>query len=102
MTAIHNEPDPAAKIQIRRAVRGALSHRGMTRGNIEAVRIEADRRGRGLGMAPVGHAIAECRRRGCGLMQLTAHKTRIDAKRFYERLGFVASHEGLRLPLVEG
>ena len=76
-----------------------LSHHGMWRGNVEAVRIAADRRGRGLGTVLLGHAIAECRRRGCGLVQLTANNSRVDAKRFYERLGFVASHQGLRLTL---
>jgi GNAT superfamily N-acetyltransferase len=47
----------------------------------------------------IGWAIAEARRRGCALMQLTSDKTRTDAHRFYTRLGFVASHEGLKLPL---
>ena len=44
-------------------------------------------------------AIDESRRRGCALMQLTTDKARADAHRFYERLGFVASHEGLKLAL---
>ncbi|MDG4829620.1 hypothetical protein O7627_09930 [Solwaraspora sp. WMMD1047] len=43
--------------------------------------------------------IAQARRRGCGLVQLTTDKSRVDAHRFYERLGFVASHEGMKLPL---
>jgi GNAT superfamily N-acetyltransferase len=44
-------------------------------------------------------AIAEARRRGCGLVQLTSDKSRLDAHRFYERLGFVASHQGYKLQL---
>ena len=79
-----------------------LSHRGMTRGNIEAVRIAGDRRGQGLGTILLDRAIDECRARGCALVQLTAHRTRSDAKRFYERLGFVASHEGFKLSLNRG
>lgn len=79
-----------------------LSHRGMTRGNIEAVRIAGDRRGQGLGTILLDRAIDECRARGCALVQLTAHRTRSDAKRFYERLGFVASHEGFKLQLNRG
>jgi GNAT superfamily N-acetyltransferase len=45
-------------------------------------------------------AIDEARRRGCRLVQLSTNKSRSDAHRFYERLGFVASHEGMKLPLV--
>ncbi|MEQ9123796.1 MAG: GNAT family N-acetyltransferase, partial [Alphaproteobacteria bacterium] len=76
-----------------------LSRLGMTRGQIEAVRIAADRRGSGLGEAMFAWAIAECRNRGCALVQLTTDKSRPDAHRFYERLGFVASHEGYKLAL---
>lgn len=76
-----------------------LSRLGMTRGQIEAVRIAADRRGSGLGEAMFAWAIAECRKRGCALVQLTTDKSRPDAHRFYDRLGFVASHEGYKLAL---
>jgi GNAT superfamily N-acetyltransferase len=47
-------------------------------------------------------AISEARQRGCALIQLTTDKARTDAHRFYERLGFVASHEGLKLILDRG
>jgi GNAT superfamily N-acetyltransferase len=47
----------------------------------------------------MGWAIEEARRRGCGLVQLTTDKARPDAHRFYERLGFVASHQGMKLRL---
>jgi len=77
-----------------------LSRRGMWRGQIESVRIAPSRRGSGLGTQFLHWAIGECRNRGCGLVQLTSDKSRGDAVRFYERLGFVASHEGLKLSLA--
>ncbi len=76
-----------------------LSRRGMWRGQIESVRIASSARGGGLGRAMFEWAIAECRRRGCGLVQLTTDKRRPDALRFYESLGFVATHEGMKLSL---
>lgn len=76
-----------------------LSRLGLWRGQIESVRIAASHRGGGLGRAMFEWAIAECRERGCGLVQLTTDKARPDALRFYERLGFVASHEGMKLSL---
>jgi GNAT superfamily N-acetyltransferase len=76
-----------------------LARRGALRAQIEAVRVAAGYRGRGLGGAIVEWAIGEARRRGCSLVQLTSDKSRADAHRFYERLGFVASHEGLKRSL---
>ena len=63
------------------------------------MRVRADHRGQGLGAAMIGWAVEEARRRDCSLVQLTTNKSRTDAHRFYERLGFVASHEGLKLEL---
>lgn len=77
-----------------------LARRGALRAQIEAVRVRQDHRGRGLGAALFEWAIEEARRRGCALVQLTTDKSRADAHRFYERLGFVASHEGLKLSLA--
>jgi GNAT superfamily N-acetyltransferase len=74
-----------------------LARRGALRAQIEGVRVSAGTRGRGLGAAMVGWAVGEARRRGCGLVQLTTDKSRADAHRFYERLGFIASHEGMKL-----
>ena len=68
-------------------------------GLLEAVRVRSDRRGEGIGQALVTWAIDQARSRGCGLVQLTTDKSRTDAHRFYERLGFVASHEGMKLVL---
>ncbi len=76
-----------------------LSRRGMWRGQIESVRIAADQRGSGLGRRMFEWAIAQCRERGCGLVQLTTDKARPQARRFYESLGFNASHEGMKLAL---
>jgi ribosomal protein S18 acetylase RimI-like enzyme len=76
-----------------------LSLVGMWRGQIESVRIASSRRGGGLGRFMLDWAIAECRRRGCGLVQLTMNKSRTDTLRFYESLGFVATHEGFKLVL---
>lgn len=76
-----------------------LSRLGLWRGQIESVRVAAGARGDGLGQTLFEWAIEECRRRGCGLVQLTSDKTRPDALRFYARLGFVASHEGFKLAL---
>jgi GNAT superfamily N-acetyltransferase len=76
-----------------------LSHRGAWRGQVESVRIAADQRGTGLGRRFLDWSIAQCRARGCRMVQLTTDKTRADARRFYESLGFVASHEGMKLTL---
>ena len=76
-----------------------VSRLGSWRGQIEAVRVAASERGTGLGGQMLEWAIAECRHRGCSLVQLTADKTRTDAHRFYERLGFTASHDGFKLTL---
>lgn len=76
-----------------------LSLKGMWRGQIESVRIAASRRGQGLGHVMIDWAIAECRRRGCGMAQLTMNKSRSDSHRFYESLGFEATHEGFKLML---
>jgi GNAT superfamily N-acetyltransferase len=76
-----------------------LARRGALRAQIEAVRVREDYRGRRLGEALVTWAIDEGRRRGCALVQLTSDKSRHDAHRFYERLGFAASHEGMKLAL---
>jgi GNAT superfamily N-acetyltransferase len=76
-----------------------LSHRGALRAQIEAVRVHQDYRGRGFGHAMLTWAISQARQRGCALVQLTTNKSRVDAHRFYKRLGFTASHEGMKLPL---
>lgn len=76
-----------------------LSRAGSTRLQLEAVRVRADQRSNGLGGAMVEWAIQEGKRRGARLMQLTSDGSRTDAHRFYDRLGFVASHVGYKLDL---
>jgi GNAT superfamily N-acetyltransferase len=76
-----------------------LARRGALRAQVEAVRVHESFRGRGLGAAMMNWAISEARRRGAGLVQLTSDKSRPDAHRFYAQLGFVASHEGMKLRL---
>ncbi|MGW0942732.1 N-acetyltransferase family protein [Streptomyces sp. NPDC002623] len=76
-----------------------LSRRGSTRSIIEGVRVHADERGSGLGTRFIEWAIEESRRENCQLVQLTSDNARTDAHRFYERLGFVASHVGFKLQL---
>lgn len=76
-----------------------LSRHGMLRAQIEAVRVAASERGHGVGQALIRRAVNEARAAGCGLVQLTSDKRRPDAIRFYESLGFTATHEGLKLSL---
>ncbi|MFW5462867.1 N-acetyltransferase family protein [Knoellia sp. CPCC 206453] len=76
-----------------------LSRGGALRAQIEAVRIASSRRGQGLGEELFRWAIDESRRRGAVIVQLTTDASREGAQRFYERLGFVASHVGMKLPL---
>ncbi|GAA3012036.1 GNAT family N-acetyltransferase [Streptomyces fulvorobeus] len=76
-----------------------LSRRGSTRSIIEGVRIHAEERGSGLGTQMIQWAVDESRRQKCTLVQLTSDVTRTDARRFYERLGFTASHVGFKLTL---
>ena len=74
-----------------------LSRRGALRGQIESVRVAANVRGNGYGTLMMAWAIEKCREQGCSLVQLTSDKTRKDAQRFYQELGFVPSHEGFKL-----
>jgi ribosomal protein S18 acetylase RimI-like enzyme len=76
-----------------------LTHIGSWRCLIEGVRIHADYRGQGLGEKMFEWAISRAKEQGCQLVQLTSDKQRPDAIRFYEKLGFTASHEGFKLVL---
>lgn len=77
----------------------SLSYQGSWRATIESVRTASALRGRGIGAALMEFAIERARARGCGLVQLSTNKQRHDARRFYERLGFAATHEGMKLGL---
>jgi len=77
----------------------ALPHRGRIRAVIEAVQVAEDLRGQGLGARLIAALIAEARAGGAGVVELTSNARRLDAHRFYERLGFAKSHVGFKLPL---
>ena len=76
-----------------------LSRRGARRALIEAVRVRSDQRGGGLGATLIGWAVEKARAEGCAMVQLTTDRSRVDAHRFYERLGFVGSHLGYKMML---
>lgn len=77
-----------------------LSRKGMKRMQIESVRIAKEVRSVGIGRQMMKYAIDLAKSSGCGLVQLTTDNTRIDAHRFYERLGFQSSHVGMKLDLL--
>jgi ribosomal protein S18 acetylase RimI-like enzyme len=72
-----------------------LSSQGASRGLIEDVRVATRCRGQRIGEQMVRWAIDQARARGCKVVELLTHHTRIDAQRFYARLGFQASHVGM-------
>ncbi|WP_422631779.1 GNAT family N-acetyltransferase [Pseudokineococcus basanitobsidens] len=76
-----------------------LSRRGAVRTQLEAVRVARRHRSRGLGTALVRWVVEDARRRGSAVVQLTSHASRQDAHRFYARLGFTASHVGMKVEL---
>jgi GNAT superfamily N-acetyltransferase len=73
-----------------------LSRRGAERAHVEAVRIAPDMRGRGLGRLLMASAIEQARQQGCCLVQLTTDLRREGAHRFYESMGFVHTHAGMK------
>ena len=77
-----------------------LSLRAARRAQIESVRVSSNLRGKGIGEAMFADVEARARAADCTLVQLTMNASRTDAKRFYERLGFVASHTGFKLDLT--
>lgn len=95
VVAANDENTVVATMQL--TVIPGLARMGATRLLVEAVRVEERLRGNGLGTAMMGWAIEEGRRRGASLVQLTSDRSREDAHRFYERLGFAASHVGFKL-----
>ncbi len=76
-----------------------LSRQGARRALVEAVRVTADLRGRGIGAALMAECETRARAAGCGMIQLTTDRSRQDAHRFYERLGYQPSHIGMKKPL---
>jgi ribosomal protein S18 acetylase RimI-like enzyme len=82
-------------------VMAGLSRRGATRAQVEGVRVAAHMRGRGIGALIMRVAMERARARGATVMQLTSDASRTDARRFYERLGFVSSHIGMKRSLAD-
>ena len=76
-----------------------LSYRGRPWAFVEALVVDSSARGKGYGEALLRYAIEEARRAGCYKVSLTSNKRRTEAHRFYEKMGFAASHEGFRLLL---
>lgn len=76
-----------------------LTYQGGTRAQIEAVRVKSGYRGQGIGTEIFEYASQRAKARGAHVLQLTTDKKRPEAKRFYESLGFVASHDGMKLHL---
>jgi len=76
-----------------------LARAGLKRGLVEAVRVAGDRRGEKIGEAMFAWVLEKCRRERCGIVQLTTDKSRTDAHRFYDRLGFEPSHIGYKMML---
>jgi GNAT superfamily N-acetyltransferase len=76
-----------------------LASTGLKRGQIEAVRVASDRRGEKIGEAMFDWAVEKCRAEQCGIVQLTTDKTRTEAHRFYDRLGFQPTHVGYKMKL---
>jgi GNAT superfamily N-acetyltransferase len=77
----------------------SISFQGGLRAQIEAVRVDERFRNQGIGQKFIEWTIARARERGCFMVQLTTNNDRADAHRFYERLGFVSSHIGMKLNL---
>lgn len=76
-----------------------LTYQGGWRALIEGVRVDATLRSKGLGRTMFEWAISRAKQRGCHLVQLTMDKSRPDTRRFYESLGFQATHDGMKLHL---
>jgi GNAT superfamily N-acetyltransferase len=77
-----------------------LTYQGGIRAQIEAVRVKSTYRGRGIGKEIFQYAIQRAKSKGAHLLQLTTDKKRPEAKKFYESLGFIDSHEGMKLHLT--
>nr|WP_199000097.1 GNAT family N-acetyltransferase [Flavobacterium sp. ASV13] len=76
-----------------------LNFEGNLRAQVEAVRTHSDYRDQGIGTQALNYAINRAKEKGCQIIQLTSDKRRLKAIKFYEKLGFKASHEGFKLKL---
>ncbi|GAB2768170.1 GNAT family N-acetyltransferase [Amycolatopsis magusensis] len=98
-TLVVADEDGSAVGTLQLTVIPGMARTGSARGQIEGVRVHSSQRGTGLGTTLLEWAIEEARSRGCVLVQLTSDARRTDAHRFYERLGFAATHTGFKLQL---
>ncbi|HEV2608548.1 MAG TPA: GNAT family N-acetyltransferase [Xanthomonadaceae bacterium] len=90
------ERDGQVVAALQLTILSGLSRNGMRRALVEAVRVSASMRGQGIGERLMQVAMDRARERGCGIIQLTSDLRRTDAHRFYARLGFEASHVGMK------
>lgn len=97
MIVVEEDGEPVGCFQL--SYLPGLMRRGMKRGQIEVVHVAEAQRNRGIGGDMMRWAVERCRQNGCSMVQLTSNKKRLDAHRFYERLGFLRSHEGFKLYL---
>ena len=95
LTVVESDGDLAGMLQL--TFIPYLTHKGSWRCLIEGVRIANSYRGKGLGTKLINWAIKRAKERNCSIVQLTSDKQRPDAIRFYEALGFKATHEGFKL-----
>ena len=77
----------------------SISFQGALRSQVESVRVDKRFQNQGIGSEMMKWTIDRAKQRGAQVMQLTTHNTRVDAHRFYERLGFKGSHLGMKLSL---
>ena len=77
----------------------SISYQGGLRSQVESVRVDSKLRSQGIGAKMMQYAIIRAKERGAYLMQLTSHQMRINAHRFYEKLGFKKAHVGMKLIL---
>ena len=94
---VEREGEPVGSFQL--SFIPGVARKGAWRGQIESVRVRKALRKHGIGEAMIRWAVERCRERGCAVVQLTSDRQREGAHRFYERLGFVPSHTGFKLPL---
>jgi ribosomal protein S18 acetylase RimI-like enzyme len=95
VVAVDNEGVVVGCLQL--CILPGVSSQGASRGLLEDVRVAGHCRSRGIGEQLVQWAVAEARAKGCKLVELLTHHTRVDAQRFYERLGFARSHVGMTI-----
>ena len=98
LLVVEQDGEPVGSFQL--SFIPGVSRQGAWRGQIESVRVVEHLRGQGIGEAMMRWAVAQCREKGCGVVQLTSDKQREAAHRFYERLGFQPTHTGFKLKLV--